>query len=904
MLRITGFALVGLLWAGTPAGLRATAVPEPDGVSQLLTRLEGVLRSGQPQAYSALLSPLADRQLADDFATAVVQPGVTRAVVRERFRTPLEGTLPGEGYQLTVEALIESGDVARLTTWSLDVKRLHEPTPDAGGGEWAIAGQRLLGTLPALYRLSLDQVTQFSARTLVVTAEDLEFTIPDADVFVAKAGTEPTAIVVLGRGQMRFSPTQAAERGQVKIFSGAEVLTTPVDALFVRVPPGEFDRHVSGVLEPRSVNARQWQQAAEVFREEAGHSFGLDLGDLSSGNWSMLPTSGDFLAEIRTRRFGGLTYVRSTSDPEDISLFQRSRRRNISVYESAGHLATLGRFYSDDDRAEYKVLSYDIDSSFEPARRWLDGRTRLRIQVIAPSVNTLTFRLADSLGVRSVTSPQYGPLLAVRVRGQQSVVVSLPTSVQAGLPITLDVAYSGVIRPQPTNQEAMGQYPTVLDEQPSVQLEESYLYSNQSYWYPQAPASGYATATLHVSVPRYYSCVASGELVKSVVTDPPEGSAVPPSRHFTFVARRPARYFACLITPLVQTASRVLRMGGKTEPGGTRAADVSLNLEVKANPRLRGLAKPLANTASEILEYYVSLLGDMPYPDATIAAVEWTMPGGHSPAYMAVLNQPVPGAPAVNYRNDPAFFDNFPEFFIAHELAHQWWGQAVGWKNYHEQWLSEGLAQYFAALYAGKSRGEATFDAILGRFREWSFKDSDQGPIYLGYRVGHIKGDSRVFRAVVYDKSAAVLHMLRRLVGDDAFFRGLRRFYSTWRFKKAGSDDLRRAMEEESGMVLDRFFERWIYGDRLPTVTYSTAVEETAAGRVAVVRFHQAGEIFDVPVTVTFDYADRPSSDVVAKITDQTAVLRVPVSAGLRKIEINRDNAALARFTETRAPKG
>ena len=63
---------------------------------------------------------------------------------------------------------------------------------------------------------------------------------------------------------------------------------------------------------------------------------------------------------------------------------------------------------------------------------------------------------------------------------------------------------------------------------------------------------------------------------------------------------------------------------------------------------------------------------------------------------------------------------------------------------------------------------------------------SPQGPIYLGYRLGHIRAERPVFRSLVYNKSAIVLHMLRRLVGDDTFFFGVRRFYSEWRFKKAG----------------------------------------------------------------------------------------------------------------------
>ena len=189
---------------------------------------------------------------------------------------------------------------------------------------------------------------------------------------------------------------------------------------------------------------------------------------------------------------------------------------------------------------------------------------------------------------------------------------------------------------------------------------------------------------------------------------------------------------------------------------------------------------------------------------------ESELPGGHSPAYFAILNQPLPTTPYV-WRNDPVSFNSYPTFFLAHELAHQWWGQAIGWKNYHEQWLSEGFAQYFAAMYAEKERGNETFVDVLRQMRRWAIETSPQGPVYLGYRLGHIKGDSRVFRAVIYNKAAMVLHMLRRLVGDEAFFRGIRAFYAEWRFQKAGTDDFRVAMEKASGSDLSAFFEAWIF---------------------------------------------------------------------------------------------
>jgi hypothetical protein len=889
--------LVALLWFGAARTQAAPPTP-PDGVSELLGRLEVALRSGSTSAYLALLSTLADRAEAARFAAASMQPGTTRVTLRERDRAPLVGTLPGDGYTLAVDVLIEAGLQARLATWRLDVKRRSSSARDGGEeGGWGIVSQQAVGVLPPLHRLALSPQKQYTGRNVVVRAVDLAVTMEDANVFVGEAGGADTAAVILGRGEMRFAPVDRAERGQIRLFAGAEAMGTPVDAVFVRAGPGELASHVTGLLVERPVDGREWKRADEFFRQEAARSFSLDLGDLSAETFHLLPSAGDFLAEIRTRRFGTLTYARCARDAEDVSLFDRARHLNIAVYASDQQRGGRGRFYSEDDDAEFRVGSYDIDADFEPAQRHLAGRTHVEVTVRASSIDTLTLRLADTLAVRSVVSREYGRLLAVRVRGQQSVVVSLPVQVRRGLSFGLDIAYDGVVTPQAFDGEAMGQ--DRGEEAPEVRYEASYLYSNTSYWYPQAPSSDYATATIRVRVPPGYSCVASGEPTGEAPAGADGGR---PGRRFTFIASQPARYFACLITPLSPEVVKAVpiaevRDGEAVSPAGLPSGHLAL--AVRTNPRLQALGRPLAETARDILQFYGSLMGGAPYRSATVAAVEWSLPGGHSPAYMAVIHQPLPGTDLPSYWNDPAFFDGYPEFFVAHELAHQWWGQAVGWKNYHEQWLSEGLAQYFAALYAGKLRGPEAFDAIIRRFRQcaMAMDRSDQGPIYLGYRVGHLKGDSRVFRAIVYNKSAAVLHMMRRLVGDRAFFGGLRRFYRTWCFQKAGSDDLRQAMEAESGRDLGRFFERWIYDDRLPALSVTSRVEDTPRGPEAVVRFEQSGEIFDVPVLVTLGYVDRAADEIVVAVTERVVERRIPVRGVVKKIEVNRDGAALGTIS-------
>ena len=134
--------------------------------------------------------------------------------------------------------------------------------------------------------------------------------------------------------------------------------------------------------------------------------------------------------------------------------------------------------------------------------------------------------------------------------------------------------------------------------------------------------------------------------------------------------------------------------------------------------------------------------------------------------------------------------------------------------------------------------------------------------------------------------------MLRRLLGDEAFFRGLRRFYADRRYQKAGTDDFERAMETESGRTLDRFFERWIYGSSLPHIRYSSSVE----GQEVVVRFEQSGEIFDVPVTVTMTFNDRHVAEEVVSLTEAVVEWRFPIVGTLRTVTVNADQAALGDF--------
>ena len=252
-----------------------------------------------------------------------------------------------------------------------------------------------------------------------------------------------------------------------------------------------------------------------------------------------------------------------------------------------------------------------------------------------------------------------------------------------------------------------------------------------------------------------------------------------------------------------------------------------------------------------------------------------------------MLLQPLPTS-TLTWADDPVAMEHiFSHLFLAHEIAHQWWGQAVGWKNYHEQWISEGLAQYSAVMYAESERGPEVVSRLISAMRASAEEVSEQGPIYLGYRLGHLQSDGRVFRAIVYNKSAVVLHMLRRLVGHDVFMASLRDFYNARRFRKAGTGDFREIVEARSGRSLERFFERWIHSADLPQVRFTTSIDNTA--RRATVRVQQTGEVFDFPVPVVVHYSNGTSEDVQLNVSEADREHEIALKLPARRIQIRED---------------
>jgi aminopeptidase N len=511
----------------------------------------------------------------------------------------------------------------------------------------------------------------------------------------------------------------------------------------------------------------------------------------------------------------------------------------------------------------------DLAVRFEPARRFLSGEATLRMRLLLPASN-LRLRLDDSLRVESVTSREGGRHLFFRVRGQNSLMVPLgPLTGDKG-EIALTVRYSGVHEPTPVEQEVLqtgsGREP---GRSQNLLLEGFLLYTNRTAWYPRPSLDDHATASLRFDLPVGLSAVTGGERLSARV----EGQRT----LVEYRQKQPAKYVTAAV--------------GRFYEAGERQED-DLRLRAFGLPRTREDAAELLERSSRILRFFATQFGPCPYPDLNLVLVEGEAPGGHAPPGMVLLQRrpPLLRRPL---RDDPASFPDEPDFFLAHELAHQWFGQAVSGANYRERWLSEGFAQYAAALWTKSARGESAFRNVLERFSRWALRYDAEGPIHLGYRVGHLRNDAQAYRAIVYDKAAYVLHMLRGIMGEEAFFRGLRAYQERHRYGKAGTDDLREALEAASGRDLTGYFRAWVLGNGVPRLEYRASESGAGDSYHLTLEVEASGLPGPVPVRVRVTRDGEPEIHDL-RLAPGANRLTFDTKGRPRRIELNFDRGLLA----------
>ncbi|MCD6333608.1 MAG: hypothetical protein J7L89_10080 [Bacteroidales bacterium] len=252
--------------------------------------------------------------------------------------------------------------------------------------------------------------------------------------------------------------------------------------------------------------------------------------------------------------------------------------------------------------------------------------------------------------------------------------------------------------------------------------------------------------------------------------------------------------------------------------------------------------------AVQIMDYYQQLLG--PYAYEKLANVQAkTIYGGMENSSCIFYNER-----SVNGKNQQTGL-------LAHEIAHQWFGDAVTEKEWAHIWLSEGFATYIETCYSTYHKGEKLLASRMARARSRviSYYHHTQKPV-IDTTETHLM---RLLNTNSYQKGAWVLHMLRNQLGDETFWNGIRRYYAEYKNKNALTGDFQRVMEEVSHRDLSRFFYQWLEIPGHPQLKIDWSYNKSDKQLDVTVHQTQTHYIFSFPLELKITGKDGRSSRIV-----------------------------------------
>lgn len=306
--------------------------------------------------------------------------------------------------------------------------------------------------------------------------------------------------------------------------------------------------------------------------------------------------------------------------------------------------------------------------------------------------------------------------------------------------------------------------------------------AGSSSWYPvNEHPSDKATYSFYLTAPEPYLAIANGVL--EAVNPAGDGYNT-----FIWHMRQPmASYLAILAVGQFSAID-----GAPTRTG--------IPVRNYAPPHLANRTQSAFAPTGAVIDYFSTLFGAYPFESAGGLVLEANMG-------FALETQALPVYDALIIQSG----DAIAQQFLAHELAHQWFGNAVSPATWRDIWLNEGFATYATWLWQGHSQGAAVFEQQV-RDAYANLRRAGGG----GGMTGD-PGAQRLFDGnLVYNRGALTLHALRLTIGDDAFFETLRTYYARHKHGNAATADFIAAAEAVSGVELDAFFDAWLYQPALP----------------------------------------------------------------------------------------
>ena len=296
-----------------------------------------------------------------------------------------------------------------------------------------------------------------------------------------------------------------------------------------------------------------------------------------------------------------------------------------------------------------------------------------------------------------------------------------------------------------------------------------------------------------------------------------------------------------------------------------------------------------AEPTKKVLAYYSELVGPFSYEKLANIVSNATSGGMEAASAIAYSESSVTGDRSRRWQH-----------VIIHEIAHQWFGNAVTEAEWNDVWLSEGFATYYTLLYRNHAYGHDDFVAGLkdARNRVVTFyKNTYDFQIVRPY----IENVDDVSGAMMYQKGAWTLHMLREKIGASRFDAGVRSYYAEYKDKNARTPDFMRHMEEASGQKLEGFFAQWLFQGGIPSVTASWSLQGDTV-KVDLTQ-SQAKYKFALDVDVALRYTDGTMSKVtsVAMPLGSGASTSIRAEKAVAEVVLDPDTRLLATTSVARA---
>jgi aminopeptidase N len=449
--------------------------------------------------------------------------------------------------------------------------------------------------------------------------------------------------------------------------------------------------------------------------------------------------------------------------------------------------------------------------------------------------------------------------------------VQLGEAANPGTTILIEVVYQG--KPKDgliMTKDKSGQPSAVGDNWPN----------RVHHWIPSFDhPSAKATVTFNITAPARQEVVANGKLQN--VQPTADGN-----RTWTYSTAAPIPPYCMIIA-----------VGDFTRLQPTEPTPTPLTYYVPAGDRdvaMKGFAPAIPT-----VQYFNEIVAPYPYEKLAliVGATQFGgMENSSAIVFTSTMFDPKPRAKISRRFGIP----NGTVSLIAHEIAHQWFGDSVTESTWADLWLSEGFATYFAGLFVERYEGPEAFRDYMKQSAQtvFEYEKKSRTPIF----DRDTENLMNLLNPNNYQKGAWVLHMLRSSLGDEVFFRGIRDYYHAHEDRTASTEDLRAALEKASGKDLKGFFQRWVYGVGHPKYHVSIDLQEQGQLRV-ILRQVQPGDAFSDPIPIVVATADGKQS-LVLDPNGKEAVATIKVSGRVMNnplrgvdVQVDPNNTLLKEVT-------